>query len=227
MTELREEIEAIRNSKDNAYLLFIKTKYSPDPHSRKLFFGRAQRVRRLASELADKLEQPNKWRIEVAAIFSQIASITLPESVSEDVYHKRDLTQEVKKIVSRFPEVTEQMLEKIPRLDEVREIISKIDVQPRFEAPDEVGTRKACETLKVFGVMMDGGLCERSLIRADKLHPSEKLSYEQLALVETLAIGCHATDREHGGLQGCGDRDREINPDNGHRLLEGTFREGA
>ena len=57
------------------------------------------------------------------------------------------------------------------------------------------GQGNCCETLKVFGVMMDGGLCERSLIRADKLHPSEKLSYEQLALVETLAIGCHATDR--------------------------------
>ena len=57
------------------------------------------------------------------------------------------------------------------------------------------GQGNCCEKLKVFGVMMDGGLCERSLIRADKLHPSEKLSYEQLALVETLAIGCHASDR--------------------------------
>ena len=52
-----------------------------------------------------------------------------------------------------------------------------------------------CENLKVFGVMMDGGLCEQSIIRADKLHPSTKLSAEQLALVETLAIGCHASDR--------------------------------
>ena len=114
-----------------------------------LFFGRAQRVRRLAAELADLLEQPNKWRIEVASIFSQIASITLPETVTEDVYHKRDLNNEVKEIVSRFPEVTEQMLEKIPRLEEVREIISKIDVQPRFEAPDEFGTRKAASIIKV------------------------------------------------------------------------------
>jgi len=59
----------------------------------------------------------------------------------------------------------------------------------------EKGQGNCCENLKVFGVMMDGGLCERSLIRADKLHPSNKLGYEQLALVETLAIGCHATDR--------------------------------
>lgn len=52
-----------------------------------------------------------------------------------------------------------------------------------------------CESLNVIGVMIDGGLCEQFIIRAGKLHPSEKLSYEQLALVETLAIGCHATDR--------------------------------
>ncbi len=57
------------------------------------------------------------------------------------------------------------------------------------------GNGNCCETLKVIGVMVDGGLCERFLIRADKLHPSTKLSYEQLALVETLAIGCHACDR--------------------------------
>jgi len=57
------------------------------------------------------------------------------------------------------------------------------------------GQGNCCTTLNVIGVMIDGGLCERFLIRADKLHPSAKLSWEQLALVETLAIGCHATDR--------------------------------
>lgn len=57
------------------------------------------------------------------------------------------------------------------------------------------GKPNCCETLNVIGVMIDGGLCERFLIRADKLHASEHLSFEQLALVETLAIGCHATDR--------------------------------
>ena len=57
------------------------------------------------------------------------------------------------------------------------------------------GNPNCCETLEVIGVMIDGGLCERFLIRAEKLHPSTKLSMDQLALVETLAIGCHATDR--------------------------------
>jgi alcohol dehydrogenase len=49
--------------------------------------------------------------------------------------------------------------------------------------------------------MTDGGLCESFLIRADKLHPSKKLSMDQLALVETLAIGCHACHRSASSSQ--------------------------
>lgn len=64
------------------------------------------------------------------------------------------------------------------------------------------GAMNCCQNLKVIGVMMDGGLCESFLVRADKLHPSAKLNYDQLALVETLAIGCHANDR---GAPGGGD----------------------
>lgn len=57
------------------------------------------------------------------------------------------------------------------------------------------GNSNCCTKLEVIGVMCDGGLRERFNIRADKLHVGNKLSFEQLALVETLAIGCHAIDR--------------------------------
>ena len=75
----------------------------------------------------------------------------------------------------------------------------RCSVEPYMHCPDCFACRKGnfncCDQLKVLGVMMDGGLRERFTIRADKLHPSTTLSYEQLALVETLAIGCHACDR--------------------------------
>ncbi|HKD35812.1 MAG TPA: zinc-binding dehydrogenase, partial [Pirellulales bacterium] len=45
------------------------------------------------------------------------------------------------------------------------------------------------------GVHIDGGMRPRIVVPARKLHPSEKLSLDQLALVETLGIGCHAVDR--------------------------------
>jgi len=38
-------------------------------------------------------------------------------------------------------------------------------------------------------------MCERMILPARKLHLSRKLTFEQLALVETLAIGCHAINR--------------------------------
>lgn len=65
--------------------------------------------------------------------------------------------------------------------------------------PCQKGNSNCCTKLEVIGVMCDGGLRERFNIRADKLHVGNNLSYEQLALVETLAIGCHAIDR--GGVQ--------------------------
>src|SRR5580698_9265288 len=47
------------------------------------------------------------------------------------------------------------------------------------------GATNCCPNLKVLGVMTDGGLCERFVLPAHKLHTSTKLSFEQLALVET------------------------------------------
>lgn len=75
----------------------------------------------------------------------------------------------------------------------------KCSVEPYLNCgtcyPCRKGATNCCETLNVIGIMVDGGLCERFLIRSDKLHPSATLSFEQLALVETLGIGCHATAR--------------------------------
>jgi alcohol dehydrogenase len=43
--------------------------------------------------------------------------------------------------------------------------------------------------------MCDGGLTERIILPARKLHLATALTLEQCALVETLAIGCHAVNR--------------------------------
>ncbi len=52
-----------------------------------------------------------------------------------------------------------------------------------------------CVDLKVLGVHVDGGMRERILVPTAKLHRSETLSLDELALVEPLSIGCHAVDR--------------------------------
>jgi alcohol dehydrogenase len=57
------------------------------------------------------------------------------------------------------------------------------------------GHTNCCEHHQTLGVHCDGGLRPQFIVPARKLHISRKLAFEQLALVETLAIGCHAVNR--------------------------------
>ncbi|HEY6408780.1 MAG TPA: alcohol dehydrogenase catalytic domain-containing protein, partial [Ktedonobacteraceae bacterium] len=57
------------------------------------------------------------------------------------------------------------------------------------------GKPNCCVYLQVFGVHVDGGLREFAVLPAAYLHPARTLTFEQLALVEPLAIGAHAVAR--------------------------------
>lgn len=57
------------------------------------------------------------------------------------------------------------------------------------------GKTNCCIQLKVLGVHTDGGMREEMVLPAAHLYPSQKLSLEELALIETLGIGCHAVNR--------------------------------
>ena len=76
---------------------------------------------------------------------------------------------------------------------------SRVSVEPYlhcgFCSACRRGKTNCCETLEVLGVHTEGGMSEYIKVPASKVHISTKLSYEQLAIVETLAIGCHAVER--------------------------------
>ena len=57
------------------------------------------------------------------------------------------------------------------------------------------GKPNCCAHLQVLGVHADGGMREFFVVPQQKLHVSSKLSFDQLALVETLGIGAHAVAR--------------------------------
>jgi len=57
------------------------------------------------------------------------------------------------------------------------------------------GKPNCCAALQVLGVHIDGGMQELLIVPAAKLHRSERLSLDELALIETLTIGAHAVRR--------------------------------
>ena len=61
--------------------------------------------------------------------------------------------------------------------------------------PCKSGKTNCCEKLIVVGVHEDGGMTEEIVVPVNKLHRSQRLPLEHLALVEMLSIGAHAVGR--------------------------------
>ena len=57
------------------------------------------------------------------------------------------------------------------------------------------GKSNCCENIKVCGVHVDGGMVEYLSVPSYSLVKSEGLSYDELALIEPLAIGAHGVSR--------------------------------
>jgi CheY-like chemotaxis protein len=89
-------------------------------------FGRATRLRRLSVELAGALEIKGFWQLEAAAMLSQIGFISLPIELVEKLYYGKRLTPEEKILAEGAPQVAQNLLGRIPRLEPVLEILSAI-----------------------------------------------------------------------------------------------------
>jgi 2-desacetyl-2-hydroxyethyl bacteriochlorophyllide A dehydrogenase len=57
------------------------------------------------------------------------------------------------------------------------------------------GRNNCCERIRILGIHVDGGMQEFLSVPLVLLHKSNRLSLDQLALVETLGIGAHAVMR--------------------------------
>jgi response regulator RpfG family c-di-GMP phosphodiesterase len=89
-------------------------------------FGRATRLRRLSVQLAAALEIKGFWQLEAAAMLSQIGFISLPIELVEKLYYGKRLTPEEKILADGAPQVAQNLLGRIPRLEPVLEILSAI-----------------------------------------------------------------------------------------------------
>lgn len=88
-------------------------------------FGRASRIRDLVSELAGRLEMAERWQCEVAAMLSQLGTITLSSETAEKLFYGQPLTATEQELADRLPAETERLLGSIPRIEVVRGILTR------------------------------------------------------------------------------------------------------
>jgi response regulator RpfG family c-di-GMP phosphodiesterase len=109
-------------------------------------FGRAIRIKRLAIDFARHLEREDFWQLEAAAMLSQIGYLSLPGDLVEKLYYGEPLTTEERILAGGAPEVARRLLENIPRLEPVSEILmslnaSDTELQQLGEGAVGVGSR--------------------------------------------------------------------------------------
>jgi response regulator RpfG family c-di-GMP phosphodiesterase len=86
-------------------------------------FGRAKKLRNYVRETAGVVEYPNFWELEIAALLSPIGHLTLPAEAAAQGAEGIGPTDLKAEIASRVPEISSELLSKIPRLETVAQII--------------------------------------------------------------------------------------------------------
>ena len=87
-------------------------------------FSRASRAKDWVIKICSHMDVKHAWKIEIAAMLSQIGCVTLPPDTVEKMYHNKDLTEEELQMVDAHPSVGEGLVQNIPRLEEVAKIIA-------------------------------------------------------------------------------------------------------
>lgn len=87
-------------------------------------FSSALRMRDLVVEVVRHLPLGNHWQFEIAALMSQIGCITVPSDILNKIYANQPLDEDEEKMYKNHPLIGAKLLEKIPRLETVAQIIA-------------------------------------------------------------------------------------------------------
>ena len=90
-----------------------------DPHS----FGRAERLREEMKVIAKWFQAPRPWELELGATLSQIGFVSVPQALILKARSGFHLTGAERDILARVPMTGASLLENIPRLGNVAEIV--------------------------------------------------------------------------------------------------------
>lgn len=81
-------------------------------------YGMAQLRKQVAHEMALNLKEP-VWEFEMAALLAEIGRATIPPGINEKLSRHIKLSEVEAKLVERIPEFSNQLLARIPRIENV------------------------------------------------------------------------------------------------------------
>ncbi len=87
-------------------------------------FGRASRVQRFATAIAEDMKYEDMWELKIASMLCVIGCVTLSESVLEKLAKHEPLSPAEENAYKQHPEVGRNLLSNIPRLENVAQAVA-------------------------------------------------------------------------------------------------------
>ena len=143
-------------------------------------FGRASGIKRRAMELAARMGTPDFWQLEAAAMLSQLGYAALAPELLEKVYHAQSLSPQEQAKVEAVPDMANKLLEHIPRLEPVIQILAALkwsdtQIAALGEGTIGLGTRILCLILEYDALIARGmtheSVCDHLSARTTRFGP--------------------------------------------------------
>jgi response regulator RpfG family c-di-GMP phosphodiesterase len=134
-------------------------------------FSRSNHLRKIARNIAFKLQLKKAWEIEIAILLSQIGCIGIPLEILEKKSHSLPLTYNEEKLYNTYPAIGKSLIKNIPRLEIVAEIISfQLSEEPAYDyiANVESNLPVAVNLLKLlidFDSLVSSGRTEKDAVK--------------------------------------------------------------
>jgi CheY-like chemotaxis protein len=124
--------------------------------SNPLAFGRANGIKRVAMDLSAKMGFPEFWQLEAAALLSQLGYMSISPELAEKVFYGKDLEPKEGVQVSLAQDVSKKLIERVPRLEPVAQIMATVKA-----TDDEIaalGKGPAGIAARVLGLAMEASI---------------------------------------------------------------------
>ena len=147
-------------------------------------FSRTQRVKALVTHMVQKLSLEEAWRFEVAALFSMIGCVGLPEATLERALKRRPLDATEQKAFDDHPLMAHRLLSEIPRFEEIAEMIK---LQSGGPYPPPTNDVERGGAMLRTALHVERALSEGKSIATIIATPDRKLSATEQPFLRTLS----------------------------------------
>ncbi|WP_161957596.1 HD domain-containing phosphohydrolase [Mariprofundus sp. EBB-1] len=88
-------------------------------------FSSTSRIKSYIKHMVETLNLPGKWRYELAAMLCELGYVTLPPETTSKILANQPLSSNEQTLFDAHPTVSASMLDHIPRLEEVAEMVRR------------------------------------------------------------------------------------------------------